>query len=379
MNPLIAALVAGLSLSNPKAVEANNDFGVRLLHELDRGPDNVMISPVSIGTALSMALNGAAGTTRQAMLSAMGRGGINTNDVNRDYAEMLTRFAQSDPDKVSIHIANSLWAQRGLTLKNAYKADTANTFKATLDYVDFAKVEAYRRINSWVSTQTKGKIPNILPEDPDPGMRLVLVNAIYFKSNWKDQFDAKLTRLGKFNVTPNEAVETSFMVRNGAYKIGRHTWGTAVSLPYSDSRFEMVMALPAGDSPLDGVARRLIETDGLFEDKPQMFTLSLPKWKSEYGTSLTKSLKEMGMGAAFGSGADFSGISSSPIYISDVIHKSFIEVNEEGTEAAAATAVHMRGLGRPTIVSFDKPFVYAIRETSSGHILFLGTMRNPTI
>jgi serine protease inhibitor len=364
-----------------KVVAATNDFGFRLLDQVDDGNGNVMISPVSISTALSMTLNGANGKTRDEMLKALGTNKFTVeqvNEANESTRELLSSF---DPAKSTLRVANSLWVKQGVKLETDFLTKNANSYNAMIADVDLNALDGYRKINEWVKTATEGKIPTIIEEKVNPALRLVLVNAIYFKANWKDKFNKEDTKSGPFAVTAKENATVDFMNRSGSYPYIKHDWGTLVSLPYADGRTEMILGLPASGQDPQKLADKLAGQTNFAPTQFKQLLIALPKWKSTYEKELRNGLEKLGMSLAFTEKADFSLMKKDEsLAISKVMHKTFIEVNEEGTEAAAATGVEVAATSapaEPTIVRFDRQFVYAIRDTKSNQILFVGIMRNP--
>lgn len=370
-------LTAGTSA---RIVEATNDFGFRLLEQVDEGA-NVMISPLSVSTALAMTMNGAAGKTREEMQKTLGVSKFTPEQINEAGTAMRDLLSSVDPTKSTLRIANSIWLKQGLQFETQFLADNANTYNAKISETDMAKPEGYRQINDWVKSATDGKIPSIISEEPDPDLRVVLVNAIYFKSAWRDKFDPEATKSAPFHA-PKEDVAVDFMTRGGKYPYAKNDWGTVVTMPYGENRFEMVLILPPDNADWPKFMKKLSEQKAIAPSSAKEIVLSLPKWKSSYEAELKDPLSKMGMPMAFSEAADFSLMKKDEnLAISKVIHKSFVEVNEEGTEAAAATGVQVAATSapmEPTIVRFDRPFVYAIRENKTGQVLFLGILRNPS-
>lgn len=367
--------------NSARIVESTNDFGFRLLQEVDSDPEgNVMVSPLSIATALSMTMNGAKGRTREEMQKVLGVNKFSVEQINEAHSSMRELLGSADPAKSSLRIANSIWSKQGVQFETEFLSQNANSFNAKIGEVDLTKPEGYRQINEWVKSATEGKIPSIISEDPDPDLRIVLVNAIYFKAGWKDQFDKENTKSGVFQ-SPKQPSTVDFMTRSGKYGYAKHDWATIVSLPYAETRFDMILALPPEKGDFDKFVKKFASEKSLSPGATQQILLTVPKWKSSYEKELKSALTKLGMGNAFSDDADFSLLKKDEkLSISKVVHKSFVEVNEEGTEAAAATGVQVgttSAPAEPTIVRFDRPFAYAIRENKTGQILFLGIMRNP--
>lgn len=364
-----------------KVVEATNSFGYRLLEQVDTGEGNVMVSPLSVSTALSMTMNGAQGKTREEMQKALGVNKWTVEQVNEANRSMGELLGSVDPKDSTLKVANSIWTKEGATFEAPFLDANAKTYNAKISTVDMSQPEGYRQINEWVKSTTEGKIPSIISEEPNPDLRMVLVNAIYFKSNWKDKFDKEATKSEPFHTSKDLSIPSDFMTRNGKYGYTKNDWATVVTVPYAEHRFEMVLSMPAAGADFSKFVKRM-SSEAPTPNGVKEIILSIPKWKSSYEKELKASLSKLGMTTAFTDNADFSLISKAEkLMIGKVLHKSFVEVNEEGTEAAAATGVEVgvtSAPAEPTIVRFDRPFVYAIREVKTGQPLFLGIMRNPT-
>lgn len=366
-------------------VAATNDFGFRLLAALQAAAPtaNLLISPTSIAIALTMTWNGARGETLRAMAETLGLADLTPDEVNAAYAAFTADLAAPDP-KVRLALANSLWADIRETLNPEFVAQNRETFRAELANLDFSKaIEAARTINTWVEGKTEDKIKDLLTPDNVLGAVLVLVNAIYFKGEWQEQFDKALTQEGDFTLLDGSRKRLALMQQGGEYRYYEDEAVQVVELPYGEGRVGMLIALPKQNADfgtfaatvdaaqVDAWATRLWSRPG---------DIVLPRFKVNYRAELNRPLIEMGMGIAFGLGpVDFSGIVPGPLFISLVIHQAFMEVNEEGTEAAAATAVVMvRGLPMSRFrMVVDRPFFCAIRDNATGALLFMGWVTDP--
>ena len=357
---------------------ANTRFGFKLLQDLrEREPGaNIFISPLSISIALTMTYNGAAGETEHAMAEVLEIGGLDRDTVNHSNAALRNSLENPDP-KVEISIANSIWSRQGVEFNPDFLERNRAFFGAQIASLDFGSPQATEIINEWVDTNTNGKIQKIV-ERINPQTLLFLINAIYFKGNWQDEFDPSRTRPGTFQLPNGSEKRVQMMRREGEYPYFRGTNFEATRLPYGDGRLGMYIFLPNRDSSLNKFLRNLNAENwegwiSQFQDRRH--EMMLPRFKLEYEVRLNDTLEALGMGIAFGGGADFSGMGPS-LFISEVRHKTFVEVNEEGTEAAAVTAV-VGVKSIPSVFRVDRPFFFAIYDAETETILFMGTVTEP--
>ncbi len=367
------------SFSN--VASANTTFGFKLLTDLQkREPDtNIMISPLSISIALTMTYNGAAGETQRAMADVLEIESLGIDTVNRSNAALRDSLENTDP-KVEIAIANSIWSRQGVEFNPIFLERNREFFEAEIGSLNFNDPQASEVINSWVNTNTNGKI-NQLVQQIDPRTLIVLINAIYFKGSWQKEFDKSATRDGIFYLSDGSQKHVPMMYRKGAYPYFRGGNFEAARLPYGDGEVSMYVFLPNRDSDLNGFIEQLnaekwsewmSQFQERIDDDSEMI---LPRFKLEYEAKLNDTLKALGMGIAFGGGADFSGMGPQ-LFISEVRHKTIIEVNEEGTEAAAVTAVY--GIeSAPPVLRVDRPFFFAIYDDRTQTILFMGIVMEP--
>lgn len=370
-----------------RLVSANTSFGFKLFAEVakqDAGK-NVFISPASVGLALAMTYNGAAGETKLGMERALEIQGINHAELNNAYAQLRQALESADP-KVELDIANSLWGRKGVTFNPDFIQRNKQFYGAEVTALDFGDPGAPATINSWVSDKTKGKITHIV-DQIDAQTILFLINAIYFKGKWSREFDKAKTKEDSFTTGTGQQKRVPMMHQSGNYNYYEGKNFQAVSLPYGDGRASMYIFLPAQGSRLDEFQKEL--TAANWESWMKQFAetkgdISVPRFKVEYEIGLNDALKALGMGLAFDANrADFSGIvqGSERAYISRVKHKTFAEVNEEGTEAAAVTSVEMRTTSARIQKTFqmivDRPFFCAIRDNKTGTLLFVGSITDP--
>ena len=357
---------------------ANTRFGFKLLHDLqERDPGgNIFISPLSISIALTMTYNGAVGETERAMAEVLGIDALDLSTINRSNKALRESLETPDP-KVEISIANSIWYRQGITFNPDFLERNRSFFEAEVAALDFSAPQSTEIINEWVDTNTNGKIEKIV-DRIDPQTLLFLINAIYFKGNWQDEFDPSRTRQGIFHLSNGSEKRVQMMRREGEYPYLRGENFEAASLRYGDGQMLMYIFLPDRNSNLNKFMRNLNEANwedwlSQFQDRRQ--EMVLPRFKLEYEANLNDTLEALGMGIAFGGGADFSGMGPN-LFISEVRHKTFVEVNEEGTEAAAVTAVvGVKSL--PPAFRVDRPFFFVIYDADTETILFMGTVTEP--
>ena len=361
----------------------NNDFGLgifRVLH--DKSPEtNIFISPFSISTALSMTLNGAGGDTKNEMMNSLKYINWHNDSLNSAYRDYLKLLPELDKD-VKMSNANSIWYRDGFNVLPEFLTVNNNFFSAEIKNKDFSKGSTINEINLWVENKTGGKIKDIL-NSIDPASVMFLINAIYFKGQWKYKFEKKNTLNESFylengNTTTVEMMHGSEM--NLPYF--RNEKFSMIDIPYGDSVFSMTIILPEYNYSVDDVIKEFNITNWentLSKMSTTKIDVGIPKFKIEYREYLKPFLKDLGMVKAFQPGiADFSKINGNhDLYIDEVIHQSFVEVDEEGTEAAAATVVVINVTSTGNNFVANRPFVFMIRENSTGSILFIGKLMNP--
>jgi len=364
-----------------ETIKGNSRFAFDIFRQLDReeGEQNIFISPLSISTALTMTYQGAGTTTKEAMVNSLGYSGIGDEELNESYQNLIRYLRQIDK-KVELNIGNSLWVREGEAINEDFLAVNKEIFDASATSLDFSNENAADQINQWISAATKKKIEKMIDPPISPNIVMYLINAIYFKGDWTNQFDKKHTFSAQFNAGDSSIREVMMMSRNGKVEYGSGEDYKAVRLPYGSGKTAMYCILPQEDvsindfiAGLDVDQWQVIRESILERDDVQ---LKLPRFKMEYGIkNLNDSLAALGMEEAFSDTADFSGIRDG-IYISRVLHKAVIEVNEEGSEAAAATVVEMQESAALEPLTFiaDRPFVFIIADDDTGTILFMGKM-----
>jgi serine protease inhibitor len=379
--PIVTELPRTLSPSELRIAEGANAFAFDLLGEVTKAlpPDsNAFLSPLSASMALGMTLNGAKGETYDAMRTALRLDGMAEAEINQGYRDLMTLLGGLD-SQTEMRIANSIWGDATLPIEPAFTEAGRAFFDAEVRTLDFGSPETPRVINDWVSGKTNGNIPELL-EDVSPDEVMFLINAICFKGKWRNAFDAKDTRDGPFRGADGRDRGVPLMWQKGDLRYDETEDYQAVDLLYGNGAFAMTVLLPkAGRTPAgvlsgldpeswNALAGRFAETK---------VTLTFPRFRLEYGRRLNHDLEALGMEIAFGGNADFSRIADvGGLYVTRVDQKTFVEVNEEGTEAAAATAVGIGKISAPESVEMkvDRPFVFAIRERLSGAVVFLGVM-----
>lgn len=370
---------------DPRLVTANTRFGFKLFSEVAkaRPGENLMISPASVAIALSMTYTGARGETQQAMARALELSGMTLADLNQANADLERVLENADPH-VQVAIANSLWGRQDFRFRPEFLQQSQQFYNARVETLDFSTPAAVRTINNWVSEHTQGKIPTMLDQISAQDV-LFLINAIYFKGDWQRQFNPRDTVQRPFTQWDGSTKPHPLMSQRGHFSYQETEQFQAIRLPYGNGRLTMVVILPK--SNFTTFLSRL--TPENWQTWRQQFrsregSIQLPKFKQEFGLSLNDALKAMGMAIAFEPGqADFSGISDRQTFISNVQHKTLIEVNEAGTEAAAATSVGITAtsiqLDPPFAMVCDRPFFYAIEDSETGSLLFMGTVVAPQV
>ena len=365
-----------------KVAGSYNSFGLKLLAQTRQSVPgkNVFLSPAGLAFALSMAANGAQGETLRQILATLQleAGAPDLNEANQALLEHLSKL---DP-KIKLEIANSLWTARDAKIKPAFLAVIRQSYQAEVASVDFGKPTTAQKINAWCSDHTHGKIPKMV-QPPLDANRLILLDAIYFKGDWTVPFDKKLTRDLPFTLGNGQNVTHPRMSRTGDFEYHEDDVFQAVRLPYAGRAVSMYVLLPK--KSLDEFLQNLTMANWeqwIAHLHFRKGTVELPRFKLENEYDLKEVLQALGMPVAFTRQANFHSISDEPLYIDWVRQKSYVDVNEEGTEAAAVTGIGMRAMAvrqeePPFRMVVDRPFFLAIRENQSGAILFLGAIVDP--
>jgi serpin B len=365
-------------------VTANTQFGFNLFDEIRKTEQdkNIFISPLSVSLALAMTLNGAAGETEQAMTNTLQLQGLDSEAINGGYAGLRQTLLTSDP-KVTLTIANSLWARQGIPFHQSFLQRNTHFFEAKISTLNFNDPSTPETINQWVDTNTNGKIQKIVGDTIDPDTVLFLINAIYFKGAWQREFDLSRTQDDSFYLANGDVKQVPMMRQQRRYPYYRGENFQAISLAYGDGEMSMYIFLPDHESNLNSFLADLNAErweNWMSQFHGQDVSLVMPKFKLEYETGLNAPLASLGMGIAFTEDANFSGMAPAPLFIKDVLHKTFVKVNEEGTEAAAVTSVEVgiTSVPPPPIpFTIDRPFFFAIRDNQTKTVLFMGVVVDP--
>jgi serpin B len=362
---------------------ANTAFGLTLFRSVaDATPDdNVFISPLSVSMALGMTVNGAAGETWLGMRQALHFDGLSQTEINQSYRSLIDLLRGMDP-RVRLDIANSIWSREGFPVEQAFVDSNRFYFDAEIRTLDFSRTDAATIINAWVSRMTQGKIPDIVSAPISELVMMYLINAVYFKGSWTEKFDASKTRDDTFISIDGSRKNIRMMNRSGSIRYHQGQLVEIADLPYGWDRYSMAVLLPRDGVTLAELREALLSeqwVSWLAALKETEMDLQLPRFTLEYEVGLNQMLESMGMELAFDPDlADFSGINRNrELYITNVKHKTYVEVNEEGTEAAAATSVEMGTTSLPPTMRVDHPFVFVIHERNTGAILFIGQVTNP--
>lgn len=373
------------NVTNPdlnKLIAANNDFGFRLLSSLveQEAGKNVFISSFSVAMALTMIYNGAEGKTKEALAELLGLSELGPQQINAAVAALMSQANVIDP-KVQLAIANSIWLRNGIRPSSNFIQQTKDFYAGEVTEVDFSRPEAADVINRWVAEKTRNMISGIVTPSAVSQAILILINAIYFKGIWANQFDKARTAERDFYKPDGSCKPCMMMSQSGRYDYYESDEFQAVSLPYGRGRTSMYIFLPTPTYSIRDFQKTVTAgawqawLDGFSEAEGD---ITLPRLRMEYEKELLPVLKVLGGDDV--AGEDFIGIGAGPLLISSVIHKAVVEVNEEGTRAAAVTAVIMSRGRRPErfTLTVDRPFFVAIRDNETGAVLFTGIVLDPT-
>jgi serpin B len=378
----LTALPRTLTAAEQQAIRASNAFGLDLLRTVaaDAPDENVVLSPFSASMALGMAYAGADGSTADAMRTTLGWGTASRTEVLDGYRNLRTLLTSLDP-RVTVTTANALWVRNGFALLPTYTQDMAGVFGATVRNGDFGPTTV-NEINAWAARETNDRIPRVVESLP-PNMVALLLNALYFKGAWRDRFDPARTELRAFTTPGGGRPAVPMMQRSGSLPYTVLRGAQITELAYGNTAYVMTLALPpAGTTPQAWLGDVVAEdfTSALATLGTRQVELALPKFRLSLDRQLRTALEALGMGVAFRPGeANFTRLANDDLYLTHVKQDVFIDVNEEGTEAAAVTQVGVGVVSAPQIVElrFDRPFLFFIRERLSGTILFAGVITLP--
>jgi len=354
-------------------------FAFELFKELNReeGGGNIFISPLSVSTALTMTYNGAGGETRNEMKESLGYGDVSDEKTNGSFENLIPYLMQAD-ETVEIDISNSIWYRAGEPIGTDFLEKSEKVFDAWVEEMDFQKPDSADIINGWIEDATKGKIDKMIDPPIPPDLVMYLINAVYFKGEWTNAFDEERTYETQFYEESGKQKTVEMMSNKTTVDFGETKDFKIARLPYGNEKLSMYFVLPEGGQTIDELIENL-DADCWEKMKESIWEteniiLGIPKFKMDYGIKkLNDTLIAMGMEKAFGAGADFSGIRDG-IFISRVLHKAVIEVNEKGSEAAGATVVEMleSAEAEPAMFIADSPFLFMIVDDVHGDILFMG-------
>ena len=369
-------------------VESGNEFGLelfKLIYDGETESENIMVSPLSVSLALAMTYNGAQGETKAAMEQALKMRGLSADEINSAYRSLIKALQSLDP-KVVLEIANAIFYKEDYLVESNFISTNKTHYDAEISPLNFSSPEALKTINGWVDDKTNGKIEKIIDQISGDHV-MFLLNAIYFNGIWKNEFKETETRKRPFYRSKNGSpVEVTTMQKTDAVPYINNDVFSAIKMAYGAGNYNMYVFLPHTDNSLEDILNGLSQNN--WTDWMESFSdsvnadIKLPRLKYDYEIKLNQVLSDMGMQVAFTDNANFTGINKAGnLKIDEVKHKTFIEVNEKGTEAAAVTSVGMvvTSIGPPTNVQFNvnRPFFYAICEEDTNAILFMGTVKNP--
>jgi len=374
-----------LTPAEKQLVKSDNKFGFKLFKEIvkEEGDKNVFISPLSVSMALGMTYNGASGSTQEAMQTTLELNGLTIQEVNESYKSLIELLTGLDP-KVQFQIANSIWYRQELSFEEEFINRCKTYFNALVRGLDFNDPNAADTINKWVEENTNGRIEEIVDKPINPLIVMFLINAIYFKGTWTYEFDEELTKDDWFYLPDGSRKPCKMMEQRSEYNYFSNADFQAIDLPYGDGDFSMTIFLPHPQKDIDSLIAEFTKENwdnwinSFSKDSGNVY---IPKFTLEYGIKLNDVLKALGMEIAFCPSADFTRMyKPGGIWIGKVKHKTFVKVNEEGTEAAAVTSVEMRVVSVSGFyMRVDRPFVFVIRENKSQTILFMGKIVEPTL
>ena len=368
-------------------MDAQLQFAFDLLNQsADANADkNVFVSAPNVSLALAIAANGALGETFDAMAVPLAGKGATLAQMNRDFAALQALLRNNAG--ITLTLANSLWVNAGPPLNGDYLQRVQQAHDAAIHSLDFSQPQSVGEINQWASDATNGKIPAIVDQLP-ADLLMLIISVIYFKAAWLRPFQPALTQDAPFMLASGAQINVPMMQQNGRFTHLKNDLFEAVYLPYADNTARMVVLLPAQDSSVDALRKQLTPQHWrawAAAFAPAQGTLRLPRFRAEFEITLNDALKNIGMGIAFDAQrADFSGMRPIPpnVFISEVKHRSMIDVDEAGTEAAAVTSVSMgvtsaMPVENPFEMTVDRPFLIAIEDAQTGALLFQGIVHQP--
>ena len=369
-----------------KIIAADNQFGFEIFQKVNASPGepkNTMISPMSISLALAMLYNGTDGNTKKQMEDVLHKSGLTPDDINQSYKDLVSALSSHDP-KVELAISNAIFYRNSFAVKSDFITTNQNYYQAEVEGLDFTKTaETLDRVNGWVNTETKGKIDKIISQVNQEDIMYIL-NAIYFNGEWQYRFDPKETTNMPFTKEDNQVIQVPTMSIENPFNYYSHQSFQMLEMHYGSGKYSMLIFVPASGKNINAVISLLTAENvnewvqKMTEQKKKVF---LPKFEFKFDDSLVGELSALGMTDAFNDAkANLTGISdAAKLVVSQVMHKSYIKVDERGTEAAAVTGITIgtTSIGPDNSFRADHPFVFAIREKDTRSILFIGKVMNP--
>ncbi len=376
--------IAQLTPVETEILQSFDGFGITLFREIADSAEpneNLFVSPLSVSYAFGMLLNGAASDTRDSISATLGVLNVPEDEVNQSYQSLTSTLIQLDPT-VTMDIANSIWYRQGITVEQPFIETNQTYFDALVQDLDFDAESAAQTINDWVDAKTRGKITSVIDPPIPAQIIMYLINAVYFKADWTLPFNPDYTETADFHRADGSTVVCDMMFQQSTFKYLYNDLFTSIGLPYGDEGFRMTILLPnEGNTVADVLDEMTAEawTGWLESTVETEVTVNLPKFRFEYKKMLSTTLQAMGVSIAFDPMlADFTAmVPMGGVYVSDVLHKSFIQVDEDGTEAAAVTVIDIGIVSIPPQVRCDRPFLFVIHEDVSGAILFMGKVAEP--
>lgn len=365
-----------------QAIRGINEFAFRLLSELAKtvSAENLFCSPCSIAIAFAMVGHGASGKTREQILNCFGLSGLSHAEIGAAFELFAKHYVNADAE-ITLSMANSLWQTASAPVNPDYVDDVKRLYAAAISNIDFGQPDAAEIVNQWVAVQTKGKITQLLTPPDLAGAELALLNAIYFKANWQKRFDPSRTVDRPYTLLDGKVEMRPFMQQLARFDYYEHQFFQAVDLPYGAGNYRMAVILPRSTVSFSEFQQRFDNADWQeirSHFRQNQVSLSLPRFGVMQHQLLNSTMKQLGITRAFEGTAEFPSISEG-LFISKVIHQATLIVNEEGSEATAATAITMArsGPSRPVEMTVDHPFLCIIYHADHGTILFAGHILDP--
>jgi len=363
-----------------KFTTANNLFAFKLFRDIffKNKNKNFFISPLSLAINLSLLLNGAKSNTAKEIAESLNLKDFEQDQINTNYQQLIQNLSLSD-ERVQLFIANSLWGADWVNFYEGFLKQGEEFYQAKLAKLDFSKPSTTKTINNWVNDKTKGKIPTIV-DQIDASTILIVLNAIYFKAEWQKKFNKEKTKLEAFYLPTKIIKLCPLMFSDEKANVLETKVFAATSLPYSDGRLSLLLFMPKNLSLEDFCQNLSLEDYQNYFNQPwSTSNVAIPKFTLEFEIDLINHLISLGITEAFSNKANFSFVAKTnePLKLNKIIQKTFFMVNEEGSEAAAATLSSTLAAGLPSIVLFNQPFFYLIRDNKTGLILFMGVLASP--